>query len=156
LGTVYLLWGRRVGDRAALGVALACMFAVGVVITSPLHGSITRHALIQGSQVFGFLPRVLAAVGSGGGALVIVGGAVWSIISRRRRIANSLIAGGTLILGASGLLNSVADAMTAFAVALLVGISVVFLGFLVAAAPAAVSRAEAAPAEVTVLRARAG
>jgi hypothetical protein len=46
--------------------------------------------------------------------------------------SNGLIALGTLILGASGTLNSVFGAMTAFAVTLLVGISVIFAGFLVA------------------------
>src|ERR1700730_7875522 len=35
LGTVYLLWGVRAGDRAALGLGLAGAFAVGVVVTAP-------------------------------------------------------------------------------------------------------------------------
>jgi hypothetical protein len=46
--------------------------------------------------------------------------------------ANVLIATGTLVLGAGGLFNSVLDAMEAFAVTLLVGIALVFAGFLVA------------------------
>src|SRR5579864_5462664 len=33
LGTVYLLWGSRVGDRVALALGLAGAFAVGVVVT---------------------------------------------------------------------------------------------------------------------------
>jgi hypothetical protein len=97
--------------------------------------------LAQGSQVFGPLPRVLAAVSSAGGALAIVAGAVWSVgrvwrrgAPRRLLWSNGLIALGTLILGASGTLNSVFGAMTAFAVTLLVGISVIFAGFLVASA----------------------
>jgi hypothetical protein len=43
-----------------------------------------------------------------------------------------LIALGTIVLGASGTLNSVFGAMTAFAVTLLVGIVTIFAGFLVA------------------------
>jgi hypothetical protein len=158
LGTVYLLWGRRVGDRASLAVALAGAFAVGVVVTAPLHASIPAHTLVQGSRVFGVLPRVLAGVASGAGATFIVVGALWSIAFRRRIlgtrgvVGNAVIAVGTLILGASGLLNSVADAMTAFAVTLLVGISVVFVGFLVASTPQASARETAS---VTPLR-RAG
>jgi len=137
LGTVYLLWGRRAGDRVALGLALTGAFAVGVVVSAPFTGPIPRHTLVQGSAVFGILPRVLAALASAGGALFILGGAVWSIVRQRRGraiLSNGLIAVGTLILGASGVFNSVFDAMSAFAVALLVGITVIFAGFLVATA----------------------
>jgi len=55
-------------------------------------------------------------------------------------VSNGLIAAGTVILGASGLLNSVFDAMSAFAVTLLVGITVIFGGFLVATTTPPVSR----------------
>jgi hypothetical protein len=132
LGTVYLLFGRRVGDRVALGVALLSAFAAGVVVIAPFRAPIPADTLVQGSKVFGALPRVLAAVGSAGGALVIVGGAVWSIVRHRSPVANGLIAIGTLVLGASGVLNSVFDAMSAFAVTLLIGITLIFVGFLVA------------------------
>ena len=47
-------------------------------------------------------------------------------------VANLLIAAGTLVLSAGGLLNSVLDEMEAFAVTLVAGISVLFVGFLVA------------------------
>src|SRR5205823_13785584 len=89
----------------------------------------------QGKDVFGVLPRVLAAVGSGLGALVVFAGAVYSAIRfRRGRMvgANVLIALGTALLGAGGLLNSVLGEMTGFAVTLVVGIAVLFAGFLVA------------------------
>ena len=46
--------------------------------------------------------------------------------------ANLLIAAGTLVLSAGGLLNSVLDEMEAFAVTLVAGITVLFVGFLVA------------------------
>jgi len=135
LGTVYLLWGTRVGDRVALAFGLLGAFAVGVIVMAPFRAPIPRDTLVQGSHVFGILPRVMAGVASAGGSLVIFGGAVWSIVHRPRArsvVSNGLIAGGTLVLGASGLLNSVFDAMSAFAVALLVGITVIFAGFLVA------------------------
>jgi hypothetical protein len=51
-------------------------------------------------------------------------------------VGNLLIAAGTAILSASGLLNSVLGEMDAFAVTLTVGITVLFAGFLVATAPA--------------------
>jgi len=135
LGTVYLLWGPRVGDRVALGMGLAGAFAVGVIVTAPFRAPIPTDTLVQGSHVFGVLPRVLAGVASAGGALLILGGALWSIVHQRRAraiVSNGLIAIGTLVLGASGLFNSVFDAMSAFAVALLLGITIIFAGFLVA------------------------
>jgi len=122
LGTIYLLAGERRGDRAAIAVGLFAAFAAGVVVTSPFTRSLPADQLAQGSRVFGPLPRVLAAAGSAGGALVIFGGAAWSGWRLRRSSfagrlvwSNCLIALGTLILGASGTLNSVFGAMTAFA-----------------------------------------
>ncbi len=138
LGTAYLLWGPRAGDRIALALGLLGSFAVGVVVTAPFRAPIPPHTLVQGSHVFGVLPRVLAGVASAGGSVLIFGGAVWSIVRRpqaRSVLSNGLIAGGTLVLGASGLFNSVLGAMTAFAVALLAGITIIFAGFLVAATP---------------------
>ncbi|MCA1692898.1 MAG: hypothetical protein LC733_12135, partial [Actinobacteria bacterium] len=44
-----------------------------------------------------------------------------------------LIALGTLVLGTGGLFNSVLDEMEAFAVTLVVGITLIFAGFLLAA-----------------------
>ena len=150
LGTVYLLAGRRVGDRAAFGVCLFAAFAAGVIAIAPFRAPIPHGHLPQGSAVWGPLPRVLAGVASGGGAMVVLAGAVWTVWRVRRgrlAIANGLIALGTLITGASGLLNSVVNAMTAFSVTLLVGITVIFAGFLVAAAaPAVVSPARDLPA----------
>jgi hypothetical protein len=49
--------------------------------------------------------------------------------------ANALIAAGTVILGAGGILNSVLDEMDGFAVSLVAGISVIFAGFLLTNAP---------------------
>ena len=143
LGTIYLLLGRRAGNSTAVAVALGCAFAAGVIVMAPFRAPLPADELVQGSKVFGPLPRVLAAVASAGGATAIVVGAVASAVRvwrshapRRLLWSNGLIALGTLILGASGTLNSVFGAMTAFAVSLLVGITVIFAGFLVAATPA--------------------
>ncbi len=136
LGTVYLLFGERRGDIASAVVGLLCAFAAGVVTAAPLRGPVPAHELAQGSDLFGPLPRVFAAVGSGAGALVIlVGSAVSAWRFRRGRMlwSNVLIVAGTLTLSASGLLNGLLDAMDAFAVTLTVGICILFAGFLVGA-----------------------
>jgi hypothetical protein len=154
LGTIYLLAGREVGDRVALALGLLGTFAVGVVVTAPFTAPVPTHALVQGSHVFPVLPRVLAGVASAGGAIVILAGAVWSMVRSRGLLANALIAGGTLVLGASGTFNSVLGAMTAFAVTLMIGITMIFAGYLVATAPGAAQ--PTVGASVTRLRARAG
>ncbi len=135
LGTVYLLAGRERGDRVSAVVALLCAFAAGVVLTEPLHGALPSDELVQGSKVFGPGPRIFAASFSGLGALTIFLGAAWSAFRYRRgRMlwSNVLIALGTVVLSSSGVLNSVLDEMDGFAVTLVIGISVIFAGFLVA------------------------
>ena len=148
LGTVYLLGGERRGDRWAAFVSLLAAFAAGVVLTAPLRAPIPADELVQGSEVFGPLPRILAATCSGVAALVIFGGALWSAWRYRRgRMlwANLLIAAGTLVLSSSGLFNSVLGEMDAFAVSLAIGITIIFSGFLVATG--------ASPAPAVTLRA---
>ena len=147
LGTVYLLAGRRQGDVWGAVVCLASAFAIGVMVSTPLRGPVPVDRLPQGQEVFGALPRALAGVASGAGASVVVGGALWSAWRFRRGrmlLANGLIAAGTLVLSAGGLLNSVLDAMEAFSVTLVAGVTVIFTGFLVATAsrpPGAAARA---------------
>lgn len=148
LGTIELLAAPRVASVTRRGVWLLAAFAAGVLATTPFTGPVPAGELARGSEVFGPLPRILAAAGSGIGALVVIGGALWSITRRRLVAANALIATGTMISGASGLFTSVADETTAFAVALLLGIVVIFAGFLVAAAgrrPQASSRLSSLP-----------
>lgn len=135
LGTVYLLCPRRLADRGAVGVTAFAAFAAGVLAVAPFTAALPRDELARGSEVFGALPRILAASASGVGALVVVVGAVWSAVRvRRARVVagNGLIALGTLVTGTSGLLNAVLDEMTGFAVTLVLGISILFAGFLVA------------------------
>jgi hypothetical protein len=166
LGTVELLGGPRWGRPCTAVVALVSAFAAGVLVVAPLEGPVPSDDLPKGSDLFGPLPRILAAVCSGAAAVVIFAGAVWSIVQLRRGrprgaagaatdprrlvAGNILIAAGTLTLSASGTLNARLGAETAFAVTLLVGVSLLFAGFLVATttrapAPAPVELAEHPP-----------
>lgn len=156
LGTIYLHGG---GRRAGLVVLAFCAFAAGVLAVAPFTAAVPRNELAQGSDVFGPLPRILAAVASGGGALVVFGGAAWSAWRfRRGRMlwANVLIAAGVVVLSSSGLLNSVADEVTGFVVTLLAGVTVLFAGFLAATAatPNAAVGAAASPPRRPVATAR--
>jgi hypothetical protein len=151
LGTVYLLAGSAVGDRVRWWLVLLSGLSVGVVLFAPTRRGVSGKELPTGKDVFGVAPRVLAAVGSGVAAIVIVVGALWSVyrLARHRApalagversarsprhlvIGNLLIATGTIVLSASGTIAGRLGKDTAFAITLLIGIAVLFAGFLVA------------------------
>ena len=141
LGTVHLLARPAIGRRVELGLVFVSGLATGVLLSAPMepvHGT----AIPVGKDVFGVFPRVLAAVGSGVGATVIIVGAIVSAVrfarardvpgSGRRAMANVLIALGTLVLSSGGLIQGVAGKDEAFVLTLAVGIAVVYGGFLLA------------------------
>jgi hypothetical protein len=161
LGTVYLLGGRRLGDPTAAVLALLSAFAAGVLVVAPLEAPVPSGGLPKGSDLFGPLPRVLAAVGSGVGALVLIGGALlsaWRLwrgqpaaSSRttspgRLALGNVLIAVGALVLSGSGTLAGRVGELEGFEITLLTGISVLFVGFLVATSASAPPAVPAGPA----------
>jgi hypothetical protein len=152
VGSIYLLFGRRAGTVAAAVAAAVGIFSLGVLAAAPLTAPIEPGVLPRGSEVFGALPRVLAAVASGAGATVVFALALWSAVRvlrgrgpRRLAWGNLLIAAGTLVLSTSGLLNSVLGEMDAFAVTLATGVVILFLGFLVASTPVPTRRLQAVP-----------
>lgn len=150
LGTVYLLAGERVGNRVRGWLVFLSGLTVGVVLFAPTKVGVSGTELPTGKDVFGVAPRVLAAVGSGVAALVIIAGALWSAwrvwrgrlpslgaarsVSAPGRLAlgNVVIAVGTLVLSASGSLAGRLGKDRAFAVTLLMGIVALFIGFLIA------------------------
>jgi hypothetical protein len=138
LGTMELL-SPPAGRVLRWVVPLACAFGAGVILAAPVVGHVPAHELPQGSDVFGPLPRILAATYSGLAAIVVFAGAAWSAVRRRsdRRLAagNLVIAAGTAVLSMSGLLNSTLGEMQAFAVTLTAGVTILFIGFLVASSP---------------------
>ena len=148
-GTLYLLAPRRIAVRFHRWLHLTAMFCAGVMATTPAK-PVPRVQLPVGKEIFGVLPRVMAAVGSGVGATILIVGAVMSAVrlvrargmmsadsgaerARLGRLAltNALIASGSLILGVGGALFTGADAMAAFGSFLTLGISVLFIGFLI-------------------------
>lgn len=151
LGTVYLLAGRSIGDAVRWWLVLLSGLSTGIVLFAPTRTSVSGGELPAGKDVFGVAPRVLAAVGSGVAALVIVTGALWSayrlarhrvpaLVGADRSVAspvhlvvgNILIAAGTLVLSASGTLAGRLGKDRAFALTLVIGIAILFCGFLVA------------------------
>jgi hypothetical protein len=142
LGTIYLLASATIARRTRQVMLVLSGFAAGVLVSAPMepvHGT----AIPVGKDVFGVLPRVLAAVGSGVAAIVIVGGAIYSAVRFARdrtapghgRLAgaNILIALGTLVLSSGGLVQGAVGHDEAFTATLAIGIAVIYSGFLLAA-----------------------
>lgn len=142
LGTVYLLLGDRAGRRARAVLIFLSGLAVGIVLAAPVLGSTAGRAIPLGREIFGPLPRVMAASFSGVGAIVVLAGAAWSTAryarsgrgssGARLAAANGLIALGTLVLSGGGLLQGTLGHDLAFSTSLAVGILVIYAGFLVA------------------------
>ena len=142
LGTVYLLATPRTARRTRQVLLVVSGFAAGVLLSAPME-TVSGTAIPVGKDLFGALPRVLAAVGSGVGAVVIVGGALYSAVRFARdrsapghaRLAgaNTLIAVGTLVLSSGGLVQGAVGHDEAFTLTLAIGITVIYSGFLLAA-----------------------
>ena len=133
LGTVFIVAPRY--GRAALALVLALSaVAVYAVFASPVDIAVavdTGKGYPDGS-----LPRILAAIGSGVGSIVLFGGALWSawVFFRRRNqgrraVANAVIAVGVLIVAAGGTVVFTGASGILEATNLL-GVSVMFVGFL--------------------------
>ena len=133
LGTILIVAPRY--GRAALALVLALSaVAVYAVFAYPVDISVavdTGKGYPDGS-----LPRILAAIGSGVGSLILIGGALWSawVFFRRRHqgrraLANAIIAVGVLIVAAGGT-ATFTGASGLVEVTNLVGVSVMFAGFL--------------------------
>jgi len=172
VGTVYLLAGRRWGNAIALLTLVVSAYAAGVVSTAPLHRPLVPHELNEGREVLGVAPRALAAIGSGVGALVVIGGALWSAAVLLRRgarpgprgglparrssrphspgqlaVANLAIAAGTLLVSLKRPFEAITGSPgRGFALALVCGLSLIFVGFLTATLDRSTGRVRAVPA----------
>jgi hypothetical protein len=152
LGTIYLLTSKTTGDRVRKYLTSLSTFSIGVVLIAPAKREIVDGEFPSARELFGVAPRVLAAVGSGVPALIIIFGALWStfrvlrkvtptmsqknvrIVYSPKRLAlgNVLVATGTIVLSASGSFAGRLSKDRAFAITLLIGVCILFSGFLVA------------------------
>lgn len=150
LGSVALLFGERVAVPTRRILALVSAFAVGVMLVAPTSRDVVADEFPRARDHFGVLPRLLAAIGSGVPAVVILAGAVWSVwrlvvrrtirpvasgsqgpTASRLVVSNVLVAIGTLVLSASGSLAGRFGEERAFTITLSVGAVILFVGFMV-------------------------
>lgn len=135
LGTI-LIVAPRLGRVALAAVVALTVTAVYAVFATPVDIAVavdTGRGFPDGS-----LPRILAGIGSGLGSLVLIGGALWSawVFFRRRNqgrraLANAIIAVGVFIAAAGGTV-AFTGASGVLELTNLVGVSVMFVGFLLA------------------------
>ncbi len=138
LGELYLLAPRRmqsiriVPGLTLLLTALAATFVWSAPIDEARLNADGWEALERGGALV-----ALVAVCSGLGTVVIVGGALWSAwtfrtlgTQRHRLIGCVLIAAGTLIVAAKGTLSRTGLPEETFALAMAVGVAVIFAGYL--------------------------
>lgn len=140
LGTLYLLVPRKVAHAAAAVVIVASIYAAGAVFTAQLNaaGLNVTGSIPAGSKVMPEAVRTLSRYFSFAGFFVVVGGALASawrlsrspgVAARRLASANILIATGTFVVAvASGFARYGGGSV--FAVGLLAGVTLMFVGFM--------------------------
>jgi hypothetical protein len=140
LGTIYLLASRRVAN---VGLALTLLLAVVstiVLFTVPVDSTALAQArVVEWRGVFAGErgPAILAAIGSGIGSVLVVGGALWSGITFwRKRIMKSrmigvfLLAAGTFIVALGGTVKAALNNDHFLYPTMAVGVVVMFVGYL--------------------------
>ena len=151
LGSIALLFGDSIAIPARRVIAMLSAFSIGVMATAPTTRDMVAGEFPRARDHFDVLPRILAAMGSGLPAVVILAGTLWSIVRltaqrsnhaalgnlgersamNRLVISNVFIAIGTLVLSASGSLAGRFGEERAFTITLSVGAVILFVGFMV-------------------------
>lgn len=138
LGQVQLLVKGEAARRWFLGVTAYSVFSAFIVAFSPLRARVSGFALPSGHDLYDPLPRLLVGVGNGLGALIIIGGVALTIwrgrsqqgaATRSRSLGVGLVAAGVLVAGAGGALSFVGRS-SANALAITVGVTVIYWGFI--------------------------
>lgn len=139
LGTLYFSAPRKVAHVCTGVVIVLALGATIDVFQAELSSApFATDGIPSGSEVMSEDVRTLSRIYSFSGFFVVAGGAIWSALRslrqsgahlRRLAGANALIAGGTTVVAiASGLARYGRGGY--FAVGLLIGVSLMFLGFI--------------------------
>lgn len=153
MGEIELLARPKV---ARVILAFLVLFSIDAAITvgaSPLvsDAPISGFAPPHGSEHFGALPRVLVVVGNAVGTFVVLGGTIWSGLrsrgqgraARTRFRGTLVIALGVLVAAAGGALTFLSEEDSQ-AATLATGVTVMYLGFVLASRRPGTHRAETA------------
>lgn len=139
LGTIYLLGPRKVGHAVAVFITIASIYAAGAVFSAEINlPALGAEGIPSAGSVMPENVRLLSRYYSFTGFFIVVVGALWSAWRmarsneprlKRLATANILIAAGTFVVAVgSGAARYGQGAI--FAIGLLVGVSLMFWGFL--------------------------
>jgi hypothetical protein len=136
LGSMFLVAGKRAGHIMLIALGAFSAIAVTLTLTVPFAEALPASGIPH--EIFppiseGFGPRLLAAIGGGMGATILIVLAIVSIVrfwKRDRRLvwANVLIVAGTLAASTGGTGLAIGEA-AAFSISLLVAVSLIWLGY---------------------------
>ena len=151
VGTIYLLGSTRLGHICSVVVVVASVAAAAAIFLIHLEPGAARalagEGIPSGRDVVPASLRTLARIYSFAGSAVVVGGAVLSAwrLSRKRQphlrrlvVANVYIAGGTFVVALGSGFAFYGQGWP-FSVGLLIGVSLMFWGFLKTRSPSRAS-----------------
>lgn len=137
LGSMFLVVGRRSGNAMTVALGGFAAISITMVTTVPFAESLPASGVP--SEIFppiseGFGPRLLAAIGSGTGASILIVLALVSVVrfwKRNRRLVwgNLLIVTGTLAGATGGTLLGFLGETAAFEVSLLATATLIWAGY---------------------------
>ncbi|HST03699.1 MAG TPA: hypothetical protein VLQ48_03080 [Chloroflexia bacterium] len=140
LGTIYLLFSRRVANIALVVTLVLTAYAIYATFAAPL----TMSALSNTQEVDWKLlfsvdvaPRILAGVFSGVGSIIVIAGALWSAyvfwrkrIMKERMVGLILLAVGTFTVAFGGTVKGLLHNDDYLYPTMALGVILMFLGYL--------------------------
>lgn len=140
LGTMYLLFRGRASSIALAVTLIFSVISIYVLFTVPVDaGALAQGQTVDWRAVFAAdrTPAWLAAIGSGVGSIVVVGGALYSgftfwrkHIMKSRMIGVFLLAAGTFIVAAGGTLKGLMNNDHFLYPSMALGVIIMFIGYL--------------------------
>ena len=140
LGTLYLLFPRRVAHAGLAVMLILTVISVAVVFTVPVDAAVLREeAGWKAVTAFSTAPRWLAAISNTVGTVLVAGGALWSAyvfwrkrIMKHRMIGVLLLALGTLVVALGGTITGITGLRNHdyLYITMAIGVAIMFVGYL--------------------------
>jgi hypothetical protein len=140
LGTVYLLFPRRIAHISLAVMLAVTAVSVYVLFTVPVSADMLRdEAGWKAVTAYSVAPRWLAAIVSTIGTVLLVGGALWSAyvfwrkrIMKHRMIGVLLLAVGTIVVALGGTITGLTGLRNHdyLYITMAIGVAIMFMGYL--------------------------
>lgn len=149
LGTLYLLFSRRMAHIALVVTLLLTAYAIYVLYTVPANSNALLSAAgtheVDWKLLFSvdITPRILAGLFSGVGSIIVILGALWSAyvfwrkrIMKERMVGLILIAVGTFAVALGGTIKGLLHNDDYLYSTMALGVAIMFVGYLQTIRPA--------------------